>query len=335
MRGTVSLPLGDRTGAFMIAKTLSVLALAVVGFDPASALDLSLTGEAEETIRRSEADATLHLAIGPWVDGRVKSVTVRGPFVQSAWRLSGLEPDTARLTEDLRAQFEAQGYEVLFSCQTAECGGFDFRYNAGILPAPEMYVDLGDFRYLVARKGQGDAVEHLALVVSRSNGTGHVQLTRIGAVGVDRPVVLAEPLAQTPVLMVDRPRETAPGIIDSLDQGLPIVLEDLVFAPGSAQLEGGAFASINDLAAWLEARPEARLVLVGHTDDIGSLETNVKVSRLRAEAVRQKLLAQGGFAPERLWAEGAGFLSPRRSNQTEEGRKMNRRVEAVPLGAAP
>ena len=76
-----------------------------------------------------------------------------------------------------------------------------------------------------------------------------------------------------------------------------------------------------------------RLVLVGHTDDIGSLEANVKVSRLRAEAVRQKRMVEGDIAPERVLAEGAGFLAPRRSNQTTDGRQMNRRVEAVPLTA--
>lgn len=326
----------------MIARPL-LFAAAFCAAGPASALDLNLTGEAVETIRRSEPNATLHLAIGPWADGRVKSLTVQGPFVQSAWVLSGLDPDTARLTADLRQQFEAQGYDVLFSCQTADCGGFDFRYNAGILPAPEMYVDLGDFRYLVARKGQGEAAEHLALVVSRSAGSGYVQLTRVGAVITTQPVVLTEPENLTPVVVAapEAAAEPSPVVAPAddltarLDQGLPVVLEDLIFAPGSAQLEATDFASITAIATWLTARPEMRLVLVGHTDDIGSLEANVKVSRLRAEAVRQRLLFQAGIDPAQISAEGVGYLTPRQTNQTEEGRQNNRRVEAVPLASTP
>lgn len=318
----------------MIARPF-LLAMAFCAIGPASALDLSLTGEAEETIRRSETDATFHLAIGPWDNGRVKSLTVQGPFVQSAWRLSGLDPDTARLTDDLRRQFEAQGYDVLFSCQTAACGGFDFRYNAGILPAPEMYVDLGDFHYLVARKGKGAEAEHLALIVSRSASSGHVQLTRVGAAKAGQPVTLTDPAPQTPV-MAPAPTPEAParqGLSARLDAGLPAVLEDLVFAPGSSQLSDGDFASLIELANWLAANPESRVVLVGHTDDIGKLDANVKVSRLRAEAVRQKLLFETGIAPDRIRAEGAGFLAPRATNQTEDGRSQNRRVEVVPLSA--
>jgi outer membrane protein OmpA-like peptidoglycan-associated protein len=319
----------------MIAKSF-LFALALCAIGPASALDLSLTGEAEETIRRSEADATVHLAIGPWDNGRVKSLTVQGPFVQSAWRLSGLDPDTTRLTGDLHRQFEAQGYDVLFSCQTAGCGGFDFRYNAGILPAPEMYVDLGDFHYLVARKGKGATAEHLALIVSRSASFGHVQLTRVGAPNAAQPVTLTDPAPQTSVI-APAPTPVAPvhqqGLSARLDAGLPAVLEDLVFAPGSSQLSGTDFASLIALADWLASNPESRVVLVGHTDDIGKLDANVKVSRLRAEAVRQKLLFETGIAPERIHAEGAGFLAPRATNQTEDGRSQNRRVEVIPLSA--
>lgn len=324
----------------MIARPL-FLAAAICAAGPTWALDLSLPGEAEETIRRSESNATMHLAIGPWSDGRVKSLTVQGPFVQSAWALSGLDPDTTRLTDGLRTQFEAQGFEVLFSCQTAECGGFDFRYNAGILPAPEMYVDLGDFRYLVARKGKGEAAEHLALVVSRSASSGHVQLTRIGAAIANQPVVLTDPDNQTQMAVPTPVPTDAPiagpdqSVMERLDQGIPVVLEDLIFAPGSAQLQDRDFASIREITEWLTSQPKARLVLVGHTDDIGSLEANVKISRLRAEAVRQKLLFQNGVKPDQVSAEGVGYLAPRQSNQTEAGRQNNRRVEAVPLASTP
>ena len=148
---------------------------------------------------------------------------------------------------------------------------------------------------------------------------------------------LALPTAPTdPVQAPVDPLPVSPETLAArLDQGLSVVLDDLVFAPGSSQLTDDAFASITELAEWMDAHPEAGLILVGHTDDIGSLQANVKVSRLRAEAVRQRLMYLGGIDPSRVSAEGAGYLAPRQTNQTEAGRQQNRRVEAVPLTSTP
>ena len=70
-------------------------------------------------------------------------------------------------------------------------------------------------------------------------------------------------------------------------------------------------------------------MLVGHTDAEGSLEANRALSERRALAVVERLVASHGIAPERLRAEGVGYLVPRAPNTTEEGRARNRRVEVV------
>jgi outer membrane protein OmpA-like peptidoglycan-associated protein len=69
--------------------------------------------------------------------------------------------------------------------------------------------------------------------------------------------------------------------------------------------------------------------LVGHTDASGSLAANIAVSERRAEAVAQVLIDRYGVDRDRVTAEGVGFLAPRATNQTEEGRQKNRRVEVV------
>jgi len=73
---------------------------------------------------------------------------------------------------------------------------------------------------------------------------------------------------------------------------------------------------------------------VGHTDNSGSLAANVALSKDRAAAVRKRLIEKLGVPAEQLTAEGAGWLSPRTSNLTPEGREKNRRVEAV-LASTP
>ena len=69
--------------------------------------------------------------------------------------------------------------------------------------------------------------------------------------------------------------------------------------------------------------------MVGHTDSDGSFEINSKLSLARAKAIREELLNKHGVSGKRLFAEGVGPLAPVASNATEEGKKLNRRVELV------
>jgi OOP family OmpA-OmpF porin len=105
-------------------------------------------------------------------------------------------------------------------------------------------------------------------------------------------------------------------------------LDDLGFASGKGALEPGDYASLRSLAAWLIAHPDMTVVLVGHTDATGGLAVNVALSKARAAAVRQALIA-AGVPGGQVAAEGVGYLAPRASNLTPEGQAQNRRVEVV------
>jgi OOP family OmpA-OmpF porin len=83
------------------------------------------------------------------------------------------------------------------------------------------------------------------------------------------------------------------------------------------------------LAAWLAESAERRIVLVGHTDAEGALDSNIELSRARAAAVRNALVTEFGADPARIEAAGVGYLAPRAANSLAEGREANRRVEVV------
>ena len=108
-----------------------------------------------------------------------------------------------------------------------------------------------------------------------------------------------------------------------------VVLEGLAFESGKAALTDADAPALADLAAWLKAHPDRSVTLVGHTDASGSLAANVTLSRQRAAAVRQVLLEHYGVPEWQVSAEGVGPLAPRASNDTDDGRAQNRRVEAV------
>lgn len=75
--------------------------------------------------------------------------------------------------------------------------------------------------------------------------------------------------------------------------------------------------------------PLLKLHVVGHTDNVGDLDYNLKLSKARAEAVVNELVSKHKIAADRLKAHGVGPLSPVSSNDSEEGRALNRRVELV------
>jgi outer membrane protein OmpA-like peptidoglycan-associated protein len=112
------------------------------------------------------------------------------------------------------------------------------------------------------------------------------------------------------------------------DRGLVLTLGDVLFATGSAELQGGASNRLNKLVNFLNEYPERRVLIEGHTDSVGSAEYNQGLSQRRAESVRT-YLTQQGIAWQRLSASGLGENQPIASNDSAEGRQQNRRVEII------
>ena len=83
------------------------------------------------------------------------------------------------------------------------------------------------------------------------------------------------------------------------------------------------------LGAYLLANPDKTVALVGHTDAEGSLAGNIALSQRRAASVLERLVSVYGVPRSQMEAEGVGYLAPRLSNLTEEGRRKNRRVEVI------
>jgi len=114
--------------------------------------------------------------------------------------------------------------------------------------------------------------------------------------------------------------------------GAMFVIEDVLFQTGSAVLRPAAVARLEPLAGYLEANPEARVRMDGHTDSVGSDASNLTLSRNRARAVAD-LLADTGVDPARLQLVGHGESAPIATNATAAGRQLNRRVEVTLVGA--
>ncbi len=107
-----------------------------------------------------------------------------------------------------------------------------------------------------------------------------------------------------------------------------IAVYDIHFATGSAVIEPESAAALQVIATYLN-EISGRFYIVGHTDDTGSLGTNMGLSDQRAGSVKQALVDDYGIDAGRLETRGVGPLSPVSTNIDDDGRALNRRVEIV------
>ncbi|MFQ1701066.1 OmpA family protein [Loktanella agnita] len=265
------------------------------------------------------------MPMGIWDRGEMPTEVVEGALTQQAWRIRAQQLTTLQLLRPLREQLRNDRYRIIFECQTEACGGFDFRFGTQTLSPPEMQINLGDFRFLAARRIGADGPEYISLFVSRTAQAGFVQVTHVGPVQAEAPPLVtttAPPLRAAEA-------ETPEDLAQQMNAFGHAVLPDLTFETGSAQLGDQPFPSLQALADYLLEFPERTVALVGHTDSAGDLETNVALSRRRAGSVLERLVSDYGASRRQLEAEGMGYLSPVASNLTAEGREANRRVEVV------
>ncbi|MBE0510585.1 MAG: OmpA family protein [Chromatiales bacterium] len=104
------------------------------------------------------------------------------------------------------------------------------------------------------------------------------------------------------------------------------VASEASFGFDSAALRPEFKPTLNQVAAVVRDDPKFGILVIGHTDSIGSREYNQRLSERRAQSVVDYLRSQG-VASHQIGAEGRGMSEPRASNATEEGRAQNRRVE--------
>ncbi len=110
--------------------------------------------------------------------------------------------------------------------------------------------------------------------------------------------------------------------------GTGYALDAVTFETGSATLTATSNQQLDDLAAVLKTFPTATVSVNGYTDNTGDAAANTTLSTQRAEAVKSALVSKG-VAAERVAAAGFGPDKPIASNDTEEGKAKNRRVEIV------
>lgn len=113
-----------------------------------------------------------------------------------------------------------------------------------------------------------------------------------------------------------------------IEVGQSVRLNNIFFDTGKAELRPESAPELDRVVTILNENPKMVIELGGHTDNVGSAESNVKLSQDRADAVREYFISKG-IEPDRVTGKGYGETKPVAPNDTDDGRQLNRRVEFV------
>ncbi len=131
-----------------------------------------------------------------------------------------------------------------------------------------------------------------------------------------------------PTVVGTKENKGCPAIKREVRNLLKKAMQGIQFETGKATIKKNSYAMLNQIADIFKANPTYRVEVQGHTDNVGNDDYNLKLSDLRANAVRDYLIKQGVPANQ-LTAKGYGETTPIADNNTKAGRALNRRVEFV------
>jgi outer membrane protein OmpA-like peptidoglycan-associated protein len=133
---------------------------------------------------------------------------------------------------------------------------------------------------------------------------------------------------QTGAFTVNK-NDTISRTYEMVSRGMVLTLRGVFFEFGKATLRTESYPALAEAAQIMKNNPDIRVEIQGHTDSVGSDKANLTLSEKRAYAVMNWLVQFGGIDAQRLSAKGYGETRPVASNDTEEGRQLNRRVDFV------
>jgi len=301
-----------------VSRFLSALWVQLCLIAPAMAqTPLVLPDPIIEQFSETQAFGQYNMPLEIWKNAALKTRTVTGELYKSAWKLPQSLLEINQFAAPILSQLQNMGFNALLDCQSAECGGFDFRFATEVIDPPFMYVDTTRYRFIALQKDE----QIKTLLFSKSGNELFLQIIEAGGRTLIDTTNL--PSAQTNTEMPPKDVEKA------LRQKGFAILSGLTFDSGSEALGRGPFESLISLAEFLQTEKEVNIILVGHTDNKGPFEMNLALSKRRAQAVAGYLVDEFGIDPTRIIVQGVAYLSPVASNNSEAGQRQNKRVEVV------
>lgn len=248
-------------------------------------------------------------------------------WYEAAGDASGVE-----LLRNYENELSAQGFEILYdstkdSAATKWNNFLAFFSGMNIKTTRSHYVfyaaDAKSIKVMSAKKQRPEGDVYVSLTTVEWGKDDATYKSKRGAyIAVD--IIEVKPMTQNMVMV------KADEMAKSIASSGRVALYGILFDFNKADIKPESKPALEEIAKLLKADTNLTLHVVGHTDNVGSYDANLTLSKRRAEAVVAALTSEHGISAARLTANGVANLAPVAVNSTDEGRAKNRRVELVP-----
>lgn len=251
------------------------------------------------------------------VEGSITKITYIAPEGKSA----------EEVIANYRELFKSKSFETLFVAKDDDFGRYDEFVKAA--KYEKVFESSGGARRFIAGKisGQNGDV-YVSVYAAENNFWGFEikvgkQEAKKGRTYYQVDVIETKPLATSLVVMKAEEME------GSISKNGRVALYGILFDHDKTDIKPESKPALEEIAKLLKAAPDLKILVVGHTDNQGEIKYNQDLSKRRAESVVKALTTEYGISAGRLSAHGVGMLSPVASNDSEDGKAKNRRVELV------
>ncbi len=238
--------------------------------------------------------------IGIPLEGKITKILYKKPKQRSI----------LEIFRNYQAAVKKAGAKILYTCnqEKNECGR---RYVAPTMQKYSGIYSISNLkgRYLLARIKQGSNTAYVAIAVGQTFTDIHV--IEVKSMDTGKVSLNAAALGKG---------------LDSLGF---VIVEGIYFDTGKATLKTNSAAALKEVSKLLTTRPTLKVYVVGHTDMKGGFSQNQTLSKQRAKAVVTELVSKYGIDRKRMVGYGVGPLAPQATNNSDNGRAMNRRVVLV------
>ena len=251
-------------------------------------------------------------------------------------RILYVAPEGRSSLEVLRnyeAALKKAGFQTLFSCTDRECDsdGNVSRFENKVYPqarrltngplSESAFTRPRDVRYLAARLAAPGKEVYASLMVAVET-FDHFKAT------VNHPLALLE-VVETKAMDTGMVTVDADAMATEIANTGRIALYGIHFDTGRDVIKAESEPTLAEIGKLLKQNRALKLYVVGHTDNAGTYDENMDLSTRRAKSVVAHLGTRYGVEATRLRSVGVGLVAPVASNESEEGRAKNRRVELV------
>lgn len=250
-------------------------------------------------------------------EGGVEKLAVEGAVTRNVYK--GPEGRSSlEVFRNYQMALKESGFEILFECIDDHRDCMEFAH-----------FEIGGFKYGEVA-GMGRDARYLYARLADPNGDIFVSLHT--ALKGQNPYSLLQVVEEKPMDAGKVKVEiSADDMAKDIDKKGSVRLYGIHFDTDKAIIKENSEATLAEIAALMDQESDLRLNVVGHTDAVGDIEYNMDLSRKRAEAVVGTLSSEHGIVESRLKPHGVGPLAPVASNEDEDGRARNRRVELVKI----